>query len=63
MRYRLVGFGRRLGWPVLRFGDHVSLDDAVRAANQVLAEHPECERVEIYGGESLLHVVRRTATD
>jgi hypothetical protein len=47
MRYRLTGYGPKLGWPLVLFGEHVSPEDAVAAARQMLMEEPHCERVEL----------------
>jgi hypothetical protein len=47
MRYRLTGYGPRLGWPLVLFGEHVSPEGAPAAAQQMLLEEPRCERVEL----------------
>jgi hypothetical protein len=60
MRFRLFGMGYFLGWPhVARAQGDIEV--AISGARQILADHPDCEWVEIYDGEALLDVVTRAS--
>ena len=58
MNYRLSGVGDGLDGPVSQILDQSSLDEAVRAAEALLAHHFACESVEIFRGRRFVREVR-----
>jgi hypothetical protein len=59
MVYRLAGIGDRLGGPVFQAVELETLDQAVRAAEELLNTNVDCECVEIFHGNRFLGEVDR----
>lgn len=59
MDYRISGVGLALDAPTFAVV-HGEMGDALRAALRMLAEHPECDEVEIFAKRQFVRDVSRT---
>lgn len=58
-RFTLMGYGEASAWPTVRSLEAMEPRDVMTAAERMLAEAVQCDRVEIWSGGVLVHTLRR----